>query len=599
MYSQTVLDEIRDRISIAVLIGERVPLKKAGRNYKGCCPFHSEKTPSFMVSDEKQIYHCFGCGEGGNVFNFFMKFDGLSFRESVEMLASRAGVRLPALKPVDKKKEDEVSTRKKWAYRLNQIVAEYFAENLQDEKKGLAARNYLKTRDIFFEKNTQLLLGFAEDSWDELVGFLKSKNVPLDLAVEAGVIKRREDGGYYDFFRHRIMFPVIIPSFGGETKVSAFSGRTFGSPLTSEGREAPAKYLNSPDSLIYHKSYTVYGLNAAFDAIRREDRIILVEGNLDVVRLHQEEIKNVVAPLGTALTSGHLKLLSRYTKNFVVIFDGDEAGYKAAARSLPLFLEENIVPRVVALEKGEDPDSFVRKNGADALRKLIEKSDTLFEWLIDITALKHGKGTDGKVKAVEELKPLFAMVKNPVEVSIYKKRLAAKLMLEESVINASLAGRKLRDQAGSLRIKDNLVERVLLEVMLTYPETVEKVMENIDVEQFLDGSYQTIAKLIFDDFAKNKRLDVSRLADLIADEELKNEVLTLAMAENKYDEPLEAVKDCINRIKKSAAKRKLQELSDEISRTKDDDKICKYMIEIQNINKELHNIRESHERTGT
>lgn len=566
-------------------------MKKAGRNFKGCCPFHSEKTASFMVSDEKRIYHCFGCGEGGNVFNFFMKFDGLSFREAVEMLAERAGVRLPKLASFDKKKEDELTTRKKWAYRLNHVVTEYWANNLKDPKNGEAARNYLKSRDINLEKNTQLFLGYADDTWDGLVRQLKVKNVPLDLAVELGLLKKRDDGGYYDFFRHRIVFPVMLPS-PKEPKIVAFSGRTFGEPKTSEGREAPAKYLNSPDSLIYHKSYTVYGLDQAFDTIRRADLAVLVEGNLDVVRLHQEGLTNTVAPLGTALTSGHIRLISRYTKNFVVIFDGDEAGRRAAIRSLPVFLEEGLVPRVVALATDEDPDSFVRKNGAEKLKKLIDSSKTLFEWMIDETVARFGVSADGKVKAVEELKPFFLMVKSPVEASIYKKRLASKLMLDESVIVATFAGKRnvtYRKEAPK-GFKANTAEKMLLELMLTYPETVSSVLKEISAEQFGDGSYQTIAALIVNDVKNNGLLDVARLADGVADEGLKSEILALAMAENKYDEPAVAVKDCLAGLKRLAAKRRIEELSGEIGISKDDEVIGRYMAEIQKITKELHNI---------
>lgn len=608
MYPQNILDEIRDRVSIAALIGERIPLKKAGRNFKGACPFHSEKTPSFMVSDEKQIYHCFGCGEGGNVFNFFMKFDGLSFRESVEMLAARAGIKLPTLKPIDIKKEDEITTKKKWAHRLNQIVAEYYVDNINDSKKGLQARNYLKSRDIYFEKNTQHFLGYADDTWDGLVRFLKSKNVPLDLAVEVGLLKKRDDGGYYDFFRHRIMFPVITPIYSKATNslngnVVAFSGRTFGEPKTSEGREPPAKYLNSPDSIIYHKSYTVYGLNVAGDAIRKEDQVAIVEGNLDVIRLHQEGIKNVVAPLGTALTSGHLKLLARLTKNFVVIFDGDLAGHKAAERSLPLFVEVGVVPRVVILKDGEDPDSFVKKNGASALKALIDKSGTLFEWIIDDTVARFGKGTDGKVKVVEELKPLFKLLNNPVELALYRKHLAGKLMLEEGAITSYLSGKKATSKKAAPTEAANKTERTLLELMLTYPETVKKVCGMINLESFLDGSSQTIARLIFEEFEKSGKLDVGGLAEKIVDEELKREVLALAMAENKYEEPLEAVNDCIDRMREFTARQRLQELQNKIATAgKDDDRVAEWLAEKQKINRELHNINIeeiTHERTGT
>jgi DNA primase len=542
-----------------------------------------------MVSDEKQIYHCFGCGEGGDVFGFFMKFDGLSFRETIEMLAARAGVALPKLRPVDKDKEDALEKKKEWSYRLNQIVAEFFARNLADPQKGEEARNYLKSRDIFLEKNTQHFLGSADDSWDSLVRHLEERRVPLELAAELGVVKKREGGGYYDFFRQRIMFPVVVPCAGG-TRVVAFSGRTFGSPRTAEGREEPAKYLNSPDSLIYHKSHTAFGLQAAAPAIRRDDLAIIVEGNLDVVRLHQEGITSAVAPLGTALTSGHVRLLARYSKNFVVVFDGDEAGQKAAQRSLPIFLEAGLVPKVVALPRGEDPDSFVRKNGAEALRKLTAGAPLLFEWLIDVTVERCGKGTDGKVKAVEELKPLFSQVRNAVEIASYRKRLASRLSLDEPVLAATLTGGKGRlAEVPAVARRADRTERTLLELMLTYPELIGTVRANAGPEQFSDGSHQTIARMIFDEFERSSELNVARMAAGIADEALKDEVLSLALAEGKYDDPKAAVKDCLEKIRRASARQRLGELTEAVQRVKgDDEKIAEYMVKIQKVTKELH-----------
>lgn len=343
MFNQEILGDIRDRIPIVSFIGERIPLKKAGRNYKGLCPFHQEKTPSFMASDEKQIFHCFGCGEGGDIFKFLMKFEGLSFAEAVRQLADRAGVMLPK-DAFAKDPDEEMARKKKWCLRVNQVAAEYFFNALKGPSGGVA-RNYLKSRGILDETWTQLFLGYAEKGWDGLIRHLEEKKVPLELAEELGLLKRKSDSkGYYDFFRDRLMFPII--SQRGE--VIGFSGRA----LDANDKEA-AKYLNSPDSLIYHKSNCVYGLNAAADAIRKTDQVILVEGNIDLVSLHQAGFKNVVAPLGTALTSGHIRLLSRYSKNVVVIFDGDEAGSKASTRALPLFIEAGLTPRAVAMPDGE------------------------------------------------------------------------------------------------------------------------------------------------------------------------------------------------------------------------------------------------------
>nr|HPM42139.1 DNA primase [bacterium] len=299
MFSKQLLADIKDRTSIVGYIGERVPLKRAGRNYKGCCPFHNEKTPSFNVSDEKGIFHCFGCGEGGDVIQFVMKFDGLSFAEAVRHLAGRAGVEIPAaLDPREAEKEEESSRKKRYMLRINEIARDWFMGRLVDAKAGAAARKYLQDRGISEEIWKQHFLGYADNSWDALLHHLEEKRAPRDLAEELGLLKRREGGGCYDFFRDRIIFPIV--SARGE--VLGFSGRAL---RADEG----AKYINSPDSLIYHKSNCVYGMNRAQGPIRAADNAVLVEGNVDLISLHQAGVENVVAPLGTALTAGHVRLL--------------------------------------------------------------------------------------------------------------------------------------------------------------------------------------------------------------------------------------------------------------------------------------------------
>jgi len=612
MYPQSILDEIRDRLSIVQLIGERIPLKKAGRNHKGLCPFHAEKTSSFMVSDEKQIFHCFGCGEGGNIFSFVMKFEGLSFIEAVEALAMRAGVTLPKFKPEASEEENRAAQKKKWAERVNQLATDYFCNNLKEPSVGESARNYLKSRDVFFEKNAQHFLGFAEDSWDGLVNYFKGKGVPLDLACELGLLKKRDGGGYYDFFRNRLMFPVIVPkaagslvSARGEGKVVAFSGRTLDKGDPSSGKEPPAKYLNSPDSLLYHKSFTVFGLHVALEAIRKKDRVVIVEGNLDTVRCHQEGILNVVAPLGTALTEGHLKLLSRYTKNFVVVFDGDNAGRKAAERSLPVFLAADLIPRVVALPDGEDPDSFIRTKGAAPFEKMIEESPTLFEWMIDETVAKHGSAPEAKSKVVDDLKPLFAMLKNPVELSVYRKRLSTRLMLDEGVVNSIFAGRR---SARTLDVKRNNapnLERALIEIILSCPEVLAQISPRIGDDFFEDDTCLTIYREVMERFKTNGSVNIAELADGVEEAELKKEILSFAMADSKCDDPVGAALDCIARSQISRLKARLEVLREEVQSIKDESSLNEKMKEILALTNEMQILktskykRESDERTGT
>ncbi len=563
MFDQAILSDIRDRIPIVSFIGERVPLKKAGRNHKGNCPFHQEKTPSFMVSEEKQIFHCFGCGEGGDVFKFLMKFEGLSFAEAVRQLAERAGVSLPK-DAFSKDPDEEMARKKKWCFRLNQVACEYFRGILAGPS-GAGARNYLKSRGIFNETSTQLFLGYAEKGWDGLIRHLEEKKVPLALAEELGLLKRKSDQkGYYDFFRDRLMFPIV--SQRGE--VVGFSGRA----LDAADKEA-AKYLNSPDSLIYHKSNCVYGLNVAADAIRKTDQVILVEGNIDLVSLYQAGFKNVVAPLGTALTSGHIRLLARYSKNMVVIFDGDEAGSKASIRALPLFIEAGLTPRAVAMPDGEDPDSFVRKNGAEKLRERLDAAPTLFEHAIDRISLKAGDDTAGKVRAMQQLVPLMNEIKDPVELGIYRGYAAKRLKLKEEIIREALKGGVKGVKKEGAKPKDAprknvtiVAEKLLVETMIGAPHLVEAVAGRISPDQLSDSSCRTIAELVFNEFRTGGEFNFSRLLETVADAELETELRQMAMntANLDQDEARQIVDDCIETIERKPITEKIEQVNEAI-----------------------------------
>jgi len=579
MFNQSILSDIRDRIPIVAFINERVPLKKAGRNYKGLCPFHQEKTASFMVSDEKQIFHCFGCGEGGDIFKFLMKYEGLSFAESMRTLAERAGVTLPQ-DVIGKGPDEELLRKKKWAYRLNEIAAEYFRDRLISDS-GRQARNYLKSRGIKDEIWTQLFLGYAEKGWDGLVRHLEEKKAPLSLAAELGLIKKRSQSpsqngsdGYYDFFRSRLMFPIISPR--GE--VLGFSGRV----LDEQDKEA-AKYLNSPDSLVYHKSNCVFGLHLAADAIRKDDRLILVEGNIDLISLFQAGVQNVVAPLGTAFTGGHIRLLKRYTRNMVVIFDGDEAGIKAANRALPLFIEEGLTPRAVALPKGEDPDSFVRKSGVDKIKNLIGEAPTLFEHVIDIVASQSTNDTAGRIQAMQQIIPLLRKVAEPVELGMYRGYAAKRLHVKEEIIRESLQHnvKAYLSKKAPLQRSDAAVgqpkqpvernsaqtaERLLIETMIGKPHLIPKIWGKIAPGQFSDRSCRTIAEIIVDEQRQGDAFNLNRLLDRIADPDLAVDLRSIALNGQQMDEgeAQTIIEDCLASMEKRPLTEKIEQVNEAI-----------------------------------
>lgn len=346
-------NEILGNSDIVAIIGDYVDLKKSGNSYKGLCPFHNEKTPSFTVDDRKQLFHCFGCGEGGDVVSFIMHKEGLSYIDSMKYLAKKAGIKLDDTKS---SKENKILNR---YYDINKDIMMYFYKNLLTDK---ACQIYLKNRGFRSNIVNTFMLGFAKNSWDDLLSYVKKKDYLLDDIENLGLIKKSQNGKYYDKYRNRLIFP-IINHYG---KVIGFGGRSIDSTMP--------KYLNSPESQVFKKRYNLYGLNI-FKKQSNKD-IILVEGYMDVIGLNNQGIDQAVASLGTSLTSDQAKLLKRYAKNVYICYDEDNAGIKATDRAIEILLDEGIKPNIISLEKGLDPDDFVKKYGRDAfIKKMDEASD--------------------------------------------------------------------------------------------------------------------------------------------------------------------------------------------------------------------------------
>ncbi len=542
------------------LVGERIPLKKSGRNLKGLCPFHNEKTPSFMVSDEKQIFHCFGCGVGGDAFSFVMKYEGLAFAEAVKALADRCGVTIPEEELRGTPQDADQVRQKKLMLRVNALAAEWFARRLTDEGIGEQIRKYLISRGIKSEIWTQLNLGAADKRWDALCGHLTDRGVPLALAAELGLIRRRPSGdGYYDFFRGRLIFPIFSPR--GE--IVAFGGRVL------EGDDE-AKYLNSPDSMIFHKSMSVYGLNWAAEHIRRNDQVMIVEGYMDVIGLMQSGIRNVVAPLGTALTSGHIRLLARTTKNMVLIFDGDEAGGRAAMRVFPLFLELGYMPRVAVLPRGEDPDSLVRKEGAEALRDVVDRSQSLFEYFVNETVTSTGRDAAGVVKALATLVPLLKAVRDPVAQAVYRDCVAKMLDVPGTLIREAVGGGEravralFKDATRSHPIALPSAERLLIELMVQMPDLAPRALKALRPEDLADEFSRTIMALFQKNYELTERVNIGDVLDGLADPEVEQEMRSIAMSSEKVsrDEADQVLSDCIRSIKQRPQRESMRELSE-------------------------------------
>jgi len=599
MFKKSTLDDIRERVSIASLIGERIPLKRAGRNSKGLCPFHKEKTPSFSVSDDKGIYHCFGCGAGGDCFQFLMQFEGISFAEAVEALARKVGVTIERdAAPAQIAQEDARQKKRRQLTRVNEIARDFFSSQLFDASAGAHARKYLQARGINDEISKQHFLGLADKSWDSLAEHLKAKGVPVELAVEAGLIRPRDGGGHYDFFRSRIIFPIVSP----RGDVIGFGGRAL---ETEAGGEPQAKYLNSPDTPIYHKSSSVYGLDRSAQSIRSLDQAILVEGYMDFIGLHQHGIENVAAPLGTALTEGHLTMLARYTRNMVLTFDGDEAGSKAALRALGVFLESGIMPRVVMLPAGEDPDTLVRKEGAEAFRARLAKARPLFEHFVEITVAETGLDSAGQVAALKRIAPMMRKVEAGIELSVLRQHVARRLDVPEQVVARAMADGNekaaLTKGAGASQkglTGDTSMERLLVRTMLAHPATAPQVFAKIAAADFADEWCRTVAGILAHGSQGGEGPDIRSVIGEIPDEELASSLRALAMERQGLtdEEALGVTMDCARRIADRPVQARIEAINEDIIRAQneaDDSRLTALLTEKGKL------VSRFHKRAGT
>ncbi|OIP96991.1 DNA primase [Candidatus Wirthbacteria bacterium CG2_30_54_11] len=413
MATKAEIEAIKSRLSIVDVVQSYVPLRKAGKNLQALCPFHSEKSPSFMVNPTLNIYKCFGCGESGDIFSFVQKIENCSFGEALELLASKAGIHLSY-----QKKDQAADDRRAQLFSLNKAAAELFHSLLLQSPSGQKAREYVQKRAISPEMQKQFLLGYAPDSWDTLLRHCTQKGYSLSTLEQIGLVVKSESGErHYDRFRDRLMFPV----FDQRDRVCGFSGRAL-----SEDHSG-GKYINSPESELFHKSELLYGLNFAQGAIRLEGEAILVEGNVDVITLHQAGIASVVAPLGTALTTSQLRLVKRQATRIFLAFDGDSAGMKATVRSLALAENEGLDVRIIQLPEGKDPDAFVRE-GLDLWTQAKSSALPVIEYQLETVYRSHDLTSSlGKSNAAAAVLSLIAPLGSPVSRMFYLEKAARRL----------------------------------------------------------------------------------------------------------------------------------------------------------------------------
>jgi len=440
--SEDKIAEIRERTPIADVIGNYVTLKKSGNSLKGLCPFHNEKTPSFYVHPNRGFYHCFGCKASGDIFSFLMHVEGKTFPEVARDLAEQTGVQLPVYDP---QREAEFQRNKKQSDRLAALMektTDFYVSQLREHPDGGIARNEYLERGITEESAQQFRLGYAPHGWDSLVRFLERSGAsPEDAEAVGLIVSRRSGRGHYDRFRHRLMFPIADV----HGKVVAFSGRALApAPSMEEQKEPPAKYLNSPENQLYHKSDVLYGLHEGRVEVRREDAAVLCEGNFDLVALHQGGFQNAVAPMGTAFTEAHAKLLKRFAPKVILLFDGDKAGRKAVREAYTVVNKAGLEAHVVTLPQGADPDSFLREQGSESLRTRIVSAPTIIEYLIDDSAATSDPNPHAKADSIAKLGPILAKVESPIERGLYVERVARKF----GITDVGLVRRELRRGLG-------------------------------------------------------------------------------------------------------------------------------------------------------
>jgi DNA primase len=530
------VNEVRERSSILEVVSDYVSLRKSGANYQGLCPFHGEKTPSFNVNPARGIFHCFGCGLGGNAFSFIMKIEGLAFPEAVKFLAKRVGVTIEERPPTpqEKRRMDE----REALYKANDLAADFYRRVLVKDAAGEAGRRYLARRGVDDATAESYRLGFAPDRWDALTRHLEQKKGMLEAAETLGLVRRKEGGGHYDTFRNRLLFTI-----------SDIQGR----PIGFGGRvldDSLPKYINSPESPIYRKSEVLFGVNLAKQAMREQGTVIVVEGYFDHLALHQAGVHHAVATCGTALTGEHLKLLQRYAGKVYTLFDSDSAGSKATCRAMELFLGGALPAFVIELPEGDDPDSYLKRDGSGAFAERVAKAHPIFEWFFRHTIRQSAAGTvEGKVQVVEELTPQLKKIGNPVERDLYIREIARVLGINERALARKVGGAAVA--AGDFtRQRDDkrsgtTTEDMLLALMGKYPEVSGKVAAYGAANLFPSGLLE-VAEAIIDQSHEGSAVDWGLILDRVASPEERSRLAALFVDDRHLEEidPAKAFDQC-------------------------------------------------------
>ena len=544
------IEEVQRYTDIVVIVSQYIPLNRRGKNYIGLCPFHNEKTPSFTVSQEKQFYKCFGCGEGGSVFNFLMKKEGLSFSEAVRSLARKAGVDIPQRRDASYEKRD-------YLYQANSLAAGFFQACLSSEE-GRQAREYLDKRGIDRGSIEKFRIGYAPDRWDGLLTAAQGKGISAETLLGAGLVIAREGKkGCYDRFRNRLMFP--ISDLTG--KVIAFGGRSL------DGKEP--KYLNSPETALFHKGGCLYGVDLARGDIFREKKVLVMEGYTDVIMAHQYGISWAVGLLGTALSEEHVRLLRPWTEVVVLVMDGDAPGLKSAERNVETLIREDVETRIAELPEGYDPCDLLLKEGRDSFLEKVGGAAEFFDFKVKRASQRLGLSTpSGKLAFARELIPLIAQIPDELKRQLTIKHLAEQIAAEEGILrrsllsvlrNAQLSNQQLsRQNSGGLKkgsaetgkatYRDE-TEKELLGLLLAHNELIGEYLLEVGHNKFINQAINQLAEKAFEIYKEGGKVIEKDLATLFDEGEVARVLVDVAMEEEKGDYRRHFA-DCLNFMKR-------------------------------------------------
>ena len=546
-YSDELIEEIRSNNDIVDVISKYVTLKRSGRNFFGLCPFHKEKSPSFAVSPDKQIFHCFGCGAGGNVIHFISKIEGLDFKDTLELLANRVNIELPTL---DNLEDDKTARLKSKVYEINKIAAEFYHENLY-KPTSKTAQEYIKKRKLDNRTLKAFLIGYA-GNFNELYLLLKQKGYTEEEMLASSLVKRTENGGYMDSFRKRLMFPIQDV----RERVIAFGGRVLD--------DSKPKYINSPENIVYSKGRNLFGLNVA----KKHDtkKIVIVEGYMDAISLYQRGITNVVASLGTAMTEAQGRLLRRYSEQVILGYDADGAGQAAILRGMEILQNLGCDIRVLQIEGAKDPDEYVLKYGPERFQKCVDDAISLVEFKVKVLLKELNiENTNDKIKFLNEIAKILAKVTNQMEREIYVDKIAKEYKISKEAIYAEVNKLMYKDNQGSKKLekkvvtmvpkeeKENSVSEAVLKrenlviylLINEYSKCYEKIKNLITLDYIQDDTNKQILKKMYEEFEKGNS-NTSQLLDWFQDEKIISHITEIMAGDFEITDVNKAIDDLIS-----------------------------------------------------